>query len=251
MPFTVVQLSDPHIGARWSATAASGLASAVRAVEATLGEQSDAVIVTGDIASTPTEAEYAQACELVASLGAPVHAVPGNHDDPTAVARHFPPPVSAAPGVGYAVEVGPVRLVALDSTWPNRDGGRLDRTRLDWLETTLAQDAAIPTLIAMHHPPLATGVPAMDMIGIDADERRALEEIVSRHRHVQVIACGHVHRTVIGALGAAAVIAIPSTDMQLALDFSADALRFVAEPPCFAVHTLVEGRLVSHIQPFE
>lgn len=251
MPFTVVQLSDPHVGARWSATAASGLASAVRAVEATLRGAPDAVIVTGDIASTPTEAEYAQACELVASLGAPVHAVPGNHDDPKAVARHFPPPVNAAAGIGYGVEVGPLRLVALDSTRPNSDSGRLDHTRLDWLDTTLAQDAAMPTLIAMHHPPLATGVPAMDTIGIDADERRALEQIVSRHRHVQVIACGHVHRTVIGALGPATVIAIPSTDMQLALDFSADALRFVAEPPCFAVHALVEGRLVSHIQPFE
>ena len=94
MPFTVVQLSDPHVGARWSTTAASGLASAVRAVEATLRAAPDAVILTGDIASTPTEAEYSQVC-VVASLDAPVHAVPGNHDDPKAVARHFPPPLRA------------------------------------------------------------------------------------------------------------------------------------------------------------
>lgn len=251
MPFTVVQLSDPHIGARWSTTPTSGLAAAVNAVQATLEEAPAAVIVTGDIASTPSEAEYVQAGELLASLDAPLHAVPGNHDDPAAVARHFGWPASAIAGVGYSVDVGPVRLVALDSSQPDRDGGRLDRARLDWLDTTLSEDASAPTLVAMHHPPLPTGVPAMDRIGIDAEERRLLEEILWRHRNVQVIACGHVHRAVAGALGPATVIAIPSTDMQLALDFSADALRFVTEPRCFAVHTYVEGRLVSHIQPFE
>lgn len=251
MPFTVVQLSDPHIGARWSTTAASGLSGAVRAVEATLREAPDAVIVTGDIASTPCEIEYVHAHELIAALDAPLHAVPGNHDDPEAVARYFPPPADAIAGIGYSAVVGPVRLVALDSTRPDDDGGRLDRARLDWLDTTLSQDAATPTLIAMHHPPLPTGVPAMDRIGIDAEERGALQEILWRHRNVQVIACGHVHRAVVGALGPAAIIAIPSTDMQLALDFSADALGFVTEPRCFAVHALVEGRLVSHIQPFE
>lgn len=251
MPFALVQLSDPHIGARWSTTAASGLTDAVRAVKSTLGGDPDAVIVTGDIASTPSETEYVRARELLAPLDAPLHAVPGNHDDAEAVARHFPPPASAIAGIGYSVEVGPVRLVALDSTRSDGDGGRLDRARLDWLEATLSEDAATPTLIAMHHPPLPTGVRAMDAIGIDAEERRALEEILWRQRNVQVIACGHVHRVIVGAAGPATVVAIPSTDMQLGLDFSADALRFVTEPPCFAVHTLAEGHLVSHIQPFE
>ena len=79
----------------------------------------------------------------------------------------------------------------------------------------------MPTLIAMHHPPLATGVPAMDTIGIDADERRELEEILSappprpRHRlrprppHDPPARWGRRRRS-----------EIPSTDMQLALDFS-------------------------------
>jgi 3',5'-cyclic AMP phosphodiesterase CpdA len=250
VPFTVVQLSDPHLGARWSTTGAAGLAGAVEAVEATLGAAPDAVILTGDIASTPTDAEYTRARELVAALDAPIHAVPGNHDDPEAVARHFPPPASAVAGIGYTAELGPVRLLALDSTRPDGAGGRLGRPRLDWLDEALARGAEAPTMIAMHHPPLPTGVPAMDTIGIDVDERRALEEILRRHRQVQLIACGHVHRTVAGTLGPATVLAIPSTDLQLALDFAADELRFVAEPRCFAVHALLEGRLVSHVQPF-
>jgi hypothetical protein len=101
----------------------------------------------------------------------------------------------------------------------------------------------------MHHPPLLTGIPAMDSIGIAEDERRALAEIVARHGQIQLIAAGHVHRTIIGELSGTPVLAIPSTDAQLALDFEAQDLRFVNEPPCFAIHVLLDGRLVSHIQP--
>jgi Icc protein len=250
VPFTIVQLTDPHLGGSWSTTAVSGLATAVKAVKATLRAAPDAVIVTGDIADTPSAAEYEQAHGLLATLDVPIHAVPGNHDDPVLVARYFPPPASAAAGIGYTVELGQARLIALDSTRSDGDGGRLDQARLDWLDRVLAQDAGTPTMIAMHHPPLPTGIPPMDAVGIEAGERRGLEEILWRHRQVEVIACGHVHRAVIGALGPAAVIAIPSTDMQLPLDFTAAKLRFIADPRCFAIHALVEGRLVSHLQPF-
>ena len=91
----------------------------------------------------------------------------------------------------------------------------------------------------------------MDAIGIPAAERQALGEIVSRHRQVQVIAAGHVHRAIIGQLAATTVLAIPSTDEQLRLNFESDELTFVREPPCFAIHVLVEGRIVSHIQPVQ
>lgn len=246
MPFTVVQLTDPHIGARWSTVADSSLAAAVTAVGDLLGRAPDAVIVTGDIASTPTEEEYAQARAILDGLNAPLYPVPGNHDDPGALLRHFDTPGG---GASYAVTLGPVRLVALDSTRPDGDAGRLDPARLEWLETTLAADESTPTLLAMHHPPLVTGMPTMDAIGIAEGERRALEEVLARHPQVHVIACGHVHRAIAGRLGAATVLAIPSTDMQLALDFTEGELRFVREPPCFALHILADGRIVSHIHP--
>jgi 3',5'-cyclic AMP phosphodiesterase CpdA len=251
--FTVVQLTDPHLGARWSDDAASALAEAVAAVGDTLGRAPDAVIVTGDIASTPTDEEYATARAQLDRLGAPLYALPANHDDRDALRRHFD--VHGAGPVSYTVELGsrparaPVRLVALDSTRPGSDGGQLDAARLQWLEGALAEDRSTPTLLAMHHPPLLTGIPAMDAIGIPEDERTALAGIISRHPQVQVVACGHVHRAIIGTLGGAAVVAIPSTDVQLALDFEPGDLRFVREPPCFAVHIPVDGRLVSHIQP--
>jgi 3',5'-cyclic AMP phosphodiesterase CpdA len=247
--FTIVQLSDPHLGAPWDVDPGARLAAALDAVRRTLPTGPDAVIVTGDIASTPTADEYEQARRLLDPLPAPVYLLAGNHDDRELLRRHFDLPASDAELLSYVAEHGPVRVVMLDTQDPGQDGGRLDRPRLEWLERVLAADTDTPTLLAMHHPPIATGVPAMDPIGIPSGQRRELEDVLAGHRQVQLIVAGHVHRIVVGALGGVPVLTIPSTSLQLALDFDADELRFVDEPPSFAVHRLVAGRLVSHLQP--
>jgi Icc protein len=247
-PFTIVQLTDPHIGAPWSEDPVSALVDAVAAVDR-LGVAPDAVIVTGDIASTPTDAEYEQARTLLEGLGAPLYVLPGNHDDRDALRRHFDVPPADGGLLSYATCLGPVRLVALDTKREGTAAGQVDAARAKWLDRVLAEDRKAPTLLAMHHPPLLTGIPSMDSIGIPESERRTLAEIVSRHGQVQLIAAGHVHRTIVGGIGGTPVLAIPSTDVQLALDFVAAELQFVHEPPCFAVHVLTNERLVSHVQP--
>jgi 3',5'-cyclic AMP phosphodiesterase CpdA len=249
MTFTVVQLTDPHIGASWSHDPTRALAAAVAAIAATLPSGPDAVIVTGDVGSTPVDAEYERARAVLDGLGAPLYVLPGNHDDRDLLRGRFAVPQADGAGLSYVAQLGPIRLVALDTQRPGHPGGQLDATRLQWLDRVLGEDRGAPTLLAMHHPPLLTGIPAMDAFAIPQDERRSLAEIVSRHRQLQLIAAGHVHRAVIGELGGARVLAIPSTDVQLALDFETDEMRFVPEAPCFAVHVLIEGRLVSHLQP--
>lgn len=246
----MVQLSDPHIGAGWSKDPPAALARAITDVGRVLAGEPNAVIVSGDIANSPTDAEYDQAHALLAAFDAPVYVLPGNHDDRDALRRHFD--FLAEPDTGhlsYAVNLGPARLVCLDSQRPGRDGGQLDADRLAWLDANLSEDTATPTLLAMHHPPILTGIPSMDSIALPDDERQALAQIVETHRQVQMIAAGHVHRAIIGALGGTPVVAIPSTDAQLAFDTEAPDIRFVPEPPCFAIHLLVDGRFVSHLQP--
>jgi 3',5'-cyclic-AMP phosphodiesterase len=247
--FAIVQLTDPHIGAEWSDDAAGALSRAVAAVKRLLDGAPAAVVVSGDIANTPTDAEYGQARALLDRLDAPVYALAGNNDDRDGLRRHFEFPSTDGDRLNYAVGLGPVRLVALDTKCPGRDGGQLGSGQLTWLHHVLSEDAATPTLVAMHHLPLLTGIPAMDAIGIADGERAALGEILSRHPQVQVVAAGHVHRAIVGRLGGATVLAMPSTDIQLALDFQGDQLRFAREPPCFALHLLVGDRLVSHLQP--
>jgi Icc protein len=246
-PFLLAQLSDPHIGAEWAeGDPVARLAAAVDSVRAM---RPDAVLVSGDLADHATDAEYEQVRELLAPLGTPVHVLPGNHDDRRALHRHFGVPGADGEPVQYAVDLGPMRLVVLDTTRPGEDPGALDAERLGWLDAELATTPEVPTLLAMHHPPLCTGIPAWDAIGLPAADRRALGDVVERHSQVRRLVAGHVHRTITGGLAGRVVLTVPSTYVQGRLDFDSDELRLAAEPAGFAVHAVVDGELVSHIQP--
>jgi 3',5'-cyclic AMP phosphodiesterase CpdA len=240
----LAQLSDPHIRVgEDDLESARHLEDAVRAVAA-LDPVPDAVLLSGDVGESGAPAEYERARELLAPLPMPVHAIPGNHDDPDALRAAFP-----THGAPYC---GPLRLVLCDTTLPGRDDGGLDHDRLDELERTLAADGMTPTIVAMHHLPIVTGVRAMDGLGIPAADRAALAEVVARHANVRLIATGHVHRAMVGRVGPCAVMACPSVYLQLYLDLRPDGDERVGtlhEPPGMAIHLLAGGDVTSHIKP--
>jgi 3',5'-cyclic-AMP phosphodiesterase len=247
----LLQVSDPHIGAEWAgADPVARLTTAVESVRA-MRPQPDAVLVSGDLAEHAADSEYEQVRELLAPLQAPLYVLPGNHDDRGALRRHFDVPGADGEPVQYAADLGPLRLVVLDSTRPGEDAGALDAERLGWLDAELAAAPEAPTLLAMHHPPLATGVRVWDRLGLPVSDRRALGEAVERHPQVRRLVAGHVHRTITGELAGRAVLTVPSTYVQLRLDFTLEELELAAEPAGFAVHAIVNGELVSHIQPVE
>ena len=245
----LLQLSDTHIGADWSVgDPVAGLRATVAAVLA-LPQMPDAVLVSGDLVENRSDEEYALFLELLAPLGAPLHVLPGNHDDRGVLRRHFDLPGSAEEPVQYAADLGSLRLVALDSTRPGEDAGALDAERLDWLETELSAHPDAPTLIAMHHPPLSTGIPALDGMGLPAADRRALAELVASHDQVARLVAGHLHRTMVGEVGGRPVLVVPSTFAQMELDFDMESLALVGGAAGFAIHALRDGELVSHVQP--
>jgi 3',5'-cyclic-AMP phosphodiesterase len=247
--FLLVQLSDPHIGATWAGEGSvEGLAAAVDAVRE-LRPQPDAVLVTGDLADHATDDEYEQLRELLAPLDAPLHVLPGNHDDRRALSRHFGVPGSDGEPVQYSVDLGPLRLVVLDTTIPGEDGGALDADRLAWLDSELAAAPDRPTLVAMHHPPLVLGIPVWDAIGLRPADREALADVLGRHRQVRRLAGGHVHRTITGEFAGRDVMTCPSTYVQARLDFTAQEIELTEEPGGFLLHSVVDGQLISHVQP--
>jgi 3',5'-cyclic-AMP phosphodiesterase len=210
----------------------------------------DAVLVSGDLAEHAADAEYERLRELLAPLQAPLYVLPGNHDDRLALRRHFGLSGAGGEPVQYAADLGPLRLVVLDSTRPGEDEGELDADRLAWLEATLAGAPDTPTLVALHHPPLLTGIPAFDEIGFPAADREALGRVVEGHPQVRRIVAGHVHRAISAELGGRSVLAAPSTYVQARLDFGAAEIELSADdPPGFAVHAWLDGKLVSHVQP--
>jgi Icc protein len=99
----------------------------------------------------------------------------------------------------------------------------------------------------MHHPPVVTGVPAWDAVGLPASDRQALAEMIGRHRQVQCIVSGHVHHAVVCDFAGRLALSAPSTYVQTRLDFESPTIQLTAEPAGFAVHSFVNGALRSHI----
>jgi 3',5'-cyclic AMP phosphodiesterase CpdA len=87
----IVQLSDLHLNPGAGAPGpAERLRHAVQWVAA-LRPRPHAVLVSGDLADVPSADAYEQAHELLAPLGLPLYAIPGNHDDRDLLRAHFGP----------------------------------------------------------------------------------------------------------------------------------------------------------------
>jgi 3',5'-cyclic AMP phosphodiesterase CpdA len=214
-PFLLVQLSDPHLGAEWGGPDPDAqLAAAVDAVLA-LPQQPDAVLVTGDLTDHGTEAEYACVRELLAPLGAAVHVLPGNQDERVALRRAFGLPGTDAEPVQYAVDLGPLRVVMLDTTVPVRRASRRGTTSA-WLRAIARRSRT----------------------SCDATRRYGASSPAT------------LHRTMTTELAGRPLLTVPSTYVQFRLDFAATEIELArADQTGFGLHALVGGALVSHVQP--
>lgn len=251
----IAQLSDPHVthpGVKISdrVDTAGGLALALAHLHA-LDPRPDAVLLTGDLTERGEPGEYAHLRELLAPLPMPVYAIPGNHDRRAPLHAAFPGaawlPADPAAPIRYGVDLGPLRLIALDTLVEGRDGGALDDAQLDWLDAQLRACAGRPTIVMMHHPPVASGVRVMDGMKLAAPER--LAAVIARHGHVERILCGHLHRAMHARWHGTIVSVGPSTAEQIHLALQPDAvLATVAEPPALQLHRwdAADG-LVSHV----
>jgi 3',5'-cyclic AMP phosphodiesterase CpdA len=213
-----------------------------------LDPRPDAVVITGDLVDYGMAAEYERLVGLLARLPMPIYVVPGNHDEREAMRAAFGPR-GYLPSEGflcYQAELGPLRLLALDTNIPGAPGGKLCAERLDWLAARLDEEPERPTVIIMHHPPFATGIRMMDGMGLDGGD--SLAGVISRHHNVERILCGHVHRSITRRFAGTIASTCPSTAHQVELDLREQGgLAVIAEPPACALHTWKGGGLVSHL----
>jgi 3',5'-cyclic-AMP phosphodiesterase len=247
-PWQLVQLSDPHIGATWAAGDAQvKLAAAVDRVRE-LPDSPEVVLVTGDLTEHGDGAEYEIARRELSRLEAPLYVLPGNHDDREVLREVFELGGEAGTPIAYSADLGPMRLVVIDSSVPNEAWGRLDDEQLAWLDAELAEAQGQATMLAMHHPPLRTGSVPWDAIGLPTRDRLALGEVLERHPQVRRVVAGHVHIPIVSAVGGCPVLAAPSTYDQARFELGADSISFGTEPPGYAIHALLDGEIVSYVQ---
>jgi 3',5'-cyclic AMP phosphodiesterase CpdA len=206
------------------------------------------VVATGDLVDRGKTKEYRRLHKILAGLMAPCFLLPGNHDDRDGLRDAFPEhrylPTDGP--LCYAIETRPVRLIALDTTRAGKPGGELDGRRLEWLDDRLLEAPATPTIIAMHHPPFATGIGPLDSQPLKG--RDALAEVIAAHPQVVRLIAGHVHRDFEAPFAGTVASTAPSTAHQDVIDRDEDrgwTLRL--ERPAFALHRWTGRNLVTTV----
>jgi 3',5'-cyclic-AMP phosphodiesterase len=257
-PICIAQISDLHIKAPGRlAYRRVDTAQALQRCVATLNQLTpapDCVVISGDLADTPTEEEYRHLKSLLSDLELPFAAIPGNHDSRELMRAAFADRSYAFPSgpLNQHVKLEALDLLLLDSSVPAKPHGELDAPTLEWLEATLSASADRPALLFLHHPLFLTGIAHMDRQNL----RNAVDlaSIIKRHPRVQLVASGHVHRAALTTFAGVACTICPAPNHAVDLDLAE--LRgpsFRVEPPAFHLHTWFPGdrfgAVVTHQVP--
>lgn len=224
----------------------------------TLDPRPDLLLVTGDIANDGDDAHsYDRYAEAIAELPFPVFPLMGNHDSREPFLAKFPETGSADGFIQYAIDEHPLRILVLDTLEPGRHGGAFCDARAEWLRARLDEDPERPTLLALHHPPIATGIPWLTE-NPDAEWVERLREVVDGRRNIVAMVAGHVHRPLITGWAGTTLIVCSSTAPQVALDLNAidpespdDRAMIIADPPAYALHLWDGRQLITHFDTVE
>ena len=247
----IAQITDLHVtrAGAFPRTFVDGVETLERVVAElnAMPVQPDVVLATGDLVNDGTPEEYGLLAECVDQLRAPLVVLPGNHDDPAVMADAFAgaPALPAEPPLHFVVGEHEVRIVGLDVVRVGLVGGVFDREAAAWLDRVLAAGADHPTLLALHHPPFATGIVWMDRYGLEGAD--LLAEVLARHPQVGRVVAGHIHRPITATLGAAIASTCPSTAHQVALDLDpGGSPALVDEPPGYQLHRFTDSGWLTH-----
>lgn len=234
----LAQLSDLHISTPDTAIGqflhpVERLRSAIDTLNG-LDRPLDALVITGDLVDTGSAQEYRLLRTELDRCRFDWYVLPGNHDLPEAFATQFGdrPGVESGPPFQWVVDRYPLRLISLDTTLAHRNDGALDAERLEWLSDTLAAAPDHPTVVAMHHPPIATGMWWMEYTGLGG--AAGLKRIVADNPQVVRVICGHVHRDVSTTWGTTVVSAAKSLVFQSGLGLSEESVARLYDTPLSA-----------------
>lgn len=192
VPVRLLQITDPHLGAR-PGTELLGMDtdfSLDEVLKLVRREQRKAqlVLCTGDIASNGAVASYRRFDKKLQLLQTPAVWLAGNHDTVANMVKA----TEGGQQLSRIIDIGRWRILMLNSQIPKKPDGRLGTEQRAWLAAQLAQSGDRHVLVCLHHHVLPVGCDWLDSQRIaDASELLAL---LSSHACVKAVLSGHVHQ---------------------------------------------------------
>ena len=244
-PLRIAQVSDCHLPADPSTpyrglNADRNLASLLPAIRRW---QPDLVLLTGDVSEDGSAAAYVRASAALSTVGAPVLALPGNHDEAAVMSRFFPHGPWAGP---FSHEARGWQILLLDSTEPGRVGGILPAESLESASAELQRGRSKHALVALHHQPLPMGAEWIDRYALEASA--AFVEWVSARPRVRCVAWGHVHQDFEAVHEGALWLGSPST-VANSLPGSQRFTLDLAGPACRWLELVGDGKVRTGLLP--
>lgn len=216
-PLRVVQISDSHLfkaptGKLLGLNTEDSLQRVLSLVRA---EQPkiDLILVTGDVSQDGSRESYHRFQQHIDQFGKPVYWLPGNHDE----LKQMQAMVSESDHISPCkIDVGPWRIILLDSTLPGKVPGELGADQLDFLAETLKQSSEeLPlrhVMVCLHHHPIPLGSRWLDGVGLKNPE--PFLKIVDCYPQVRAVVYGHVHQAAETHYNQVSLYAAPSTCVQ-------------------------------------
>jgi 3',5'-cyclic AMP phosphodiesterase CpdA len=189
----ILHLSDLHFGARDDAAIHEAIATFAAKT------QPELIVATGDLTHRGRPAQHRRAAAFLRGLGAPVAAVPGNHDIPYSFPARFTHPWREFDRLWETTEpvysTDGVHLVGVNSVrpWRHQSGGVGDAQLARVAERLAAAPPGALKVVALHH----------QLIGAPWRTRK---KPVARRNHVlaslvdagaELILGGHIHQATV------------------------------------------------------
>lgn len=191
MPIRLIHVSDLHVGAHEERSAEPALRELVERLAPAV------VVATGDLTHRGRPAQHERAASFLRSLGAPVLAVPGNHDIPHAFPARFTRPWAEFERCWGSAEPvfdsDELRVVGLNSAQPWRhQAGALGSDALERAAARLADaPAGALRVVGLHHH--LTGAPWRSRKRPLARRAQVLDTLVDAG--AELILSGHIHQS--------------------------------------------------------
>lgn len=139
----IAQISDPHVGSPHF------VPNLMNRVLAEIDElQPDAVICTGDLTNEGFQQEFRAAAAYFRQIKQPFLVIPGNHDSRNVGYLHFEKLFGPR---RWSADFGSVRIVAVDSSEPDLNEGRIGRENYGWIRQSFDCDAELKVFALHHH----------------------------------------------------------------------------------------------------